>query len=42
MIKAILCKINGHTLTGAGSCPFTGKSYDVCTRCNKLIEVKNV
>jgi hypothetical protein len=42
MLKVLMCSIIGHRLTNAGDCPFTGKSYDVCTRCTKMIEVKNV
>lgn len=36
-IKRLICKIKGHKLTKAGSCPFTGLSYDACTRCNSLL-----
>lgn len=39
MIKAIICIFKKHTLVSAGSCPFTGKSYEACTRCGKT-EVK--
>lgn len=38
MIKKITCFIKGHTLAKAGACPFTGKSYDICKKCAKLIE----
>jgi hypothetical protein len=33
IIKKITCKIKGHKLERAGSCPFTGKTYDACIRC---------
>ena len=33
----IICKIKGHTLVGAGTCPFTGSTYDLCTRCTSMI-----
>jgi hypothetical protein len=43
MIKHILsfikCKAKGHTFTPAGSCPFTGKTYNGCTICGKMITV---
>lgn len=41
IINFISCKIKGHSLKTAGSCPFTGKEYDVCDRCLKVIESKN-
>ena len=37
MIKYIICKIKKHTFVLSGSCPFTGKTYDVCTRCGVSI-----
>jgi|LauGreDrversion4_2_1035121.scaffolds.fasta_scaffold13219_5 hypothetical protein len=39
MLNALFCKIVGHKLKKAGSCPFTGKTYDFCVRCTKMIEV---
>ena len=36
IIKRIVCKIKGHTIVDAGSCPFTGKTYEACTRCNLI------
>lgn len=36
MIKKIICKFKGHQVQRAGSCPFTGKTYDVCVRCQSL------
>lgn len=38
MIKYIVCKFKKHNLAEAGSCPFTGKSYNVCTRCLRTFE----
>jgi hypothetical protein len=37
MIKAFICKIKEHNMMPAGSCPFTGKTYNICSRCNKMI-----
>ena len=36
IVKKIICKIKGHSNIRAGSCPFTGKTYDVCSRCQVL------
>jgi hypothetical protein len=33
IFNIIKCKIKGHLLMSAGSCPYTGKTYDECTRC---------
>jgi len=41
MIKQLFCKIKGHYLVLAGSCPFTGRTYNFCERCTKMIEAKN-
>ncbi len=35
----LVCKFKGHELVSAGSCPFTGKSYDACTRCGATIAI---
>jgi len=37
--NVIICKIKGHTRSDGGSCPFTGKKYEVCTRCSMLFVV---
>jgi hypothetical protein len=37
MIKYIICKIKKHKFIDAGSCPFTGKSYNACVKCGKMI-----
>jgi len=36
MIKSIICKIKKHNLQNTGSCPFTGKEYEICTRCSMI------
>jgi hypothetical protein len=36
-IKSIVCKAKGHDLVVAGSCPFTGSTYDYCERCKAMI-----
>jgi hypothetical protein len=33
----LICKIKSHNLVDAGSCPFTGKSYNACLRCGATI-----
>jgi hypothetical protein len=33
MLNKIICKFKGHKLISAGSCPYTGKTYDVCSKC---------
>jgi hypothetical protein len=37
MINFVICKIKKHNFINAGSCPFTGKSYNACTRCGKTM-----
>jgi len=41
MIKQIIlffiCKFKSHNLVDAGTCPFTGKSYEDCLRCGATI-----
>jgi hypothetical protein len=41
MIKFVLlkfiCAFKGHNLISAGECPFTGSTYDLCTRCQLMI-----
>jgi hypothetical protein len=39
-ISIIKCKIKGHTLVPAGSCPFTGSSYEFCERCSAMIPIQ--
>jgi len=33
IINYFICKIKSHNLVEAGECPFTGKGYMVCLRC---------
>jgi hypothetical protein len=37
MLKILKCKITGHSYVPAGKCPFTGKEYNACTNCEKII-----
>jgi hypothetical protein len=37
LVNIIKCKIKGHTLIPAGSCPFTGSTYEYCERCKAMI-----
>jgi hypothetical protein len=43
MIKAmflfIRCQIAGHSYVAGGSCPFTGKTYNVCTKCEYTVAI---
>ena len=41
-IKSIVCKMRGHQLTAAGSCPFTGITYDYCSMCTAMIPKENL
>lgn len=41
-IKSLICKVKSHTLKEAGSCPFTGNTYDYCTRCTAMIPQQEV
>ena len=40
MIKYIICKIKSHKLVEAGSCPFTGSTYQYCERCSAMIPIQ--
>jgi len=40
MINKIKCKIKGHVLVQAGTCPFTGSSYEYCERCEIMIPIQ--
>lgn len=41
LIKYIfVCKIKGHNLIVAGSCPFTGRTYNYCKRCTSMIPME--
>jgi len=37
LFKSIICKFKGHDLEHAGSCPFTGSTYDFCKHCMAMI-----
>ena len=37
LLKTIKCKAVGHTFVEAGSCPFTGLSYNYCERCELML-----
>ncbi len=39
LLKIITCKFKNHQIISAGSCPFTGKSYNACTRCGATIAI---
>lgn len=39
MINKLICKIKGHMLQDAGTCPFTGNTYKHCTRCKSLAAI---
>jgi hypothetical protein len=42
LIKSIVCRFKDHTLIAAGSCPFTGRTYNLCTRCTAMIPVESL
>lgn len=37
LIKKFKCKFVGHKLLQAGTCPFTGSTYDYCESCGMMI-----
>jgi hypothetical protein len=37
-LLSIRCKITKHNYIGSGSCPFTGKTYNVCEKCWNTVE----
>ena len=39
IINFLKCKITKHIFISAGACPFTGKSYNACTRCGVTIAI---
>jgi len=41
-INGIVCKIRKHILVHAGTCPFTGSTYQFCERCNAMIPMEIV
>ena len=38
----IVCRFKGHTLVMAGSCPFTGSTYEYCERCHAMVPIQEV
>lgn len=36
IFMTLVCKFKSHKWIEAGSCPFTGKNYKVCTKCEKM------
>ena len=40
IVKMIKCKFKGHQLVAAGSCPFTGSTYEYCERCGAMIPLQ--
>jgi hypothetical protein len=38
IINYFICKIKKHNMVNAGSCPFTGKNYIACLRCERMVE----
>jgi len=36
IFNILICQIKGHKNISAGSCPFTGKTYEACIRCSKI------
>jgi len=40
MIKYLICKIKDHNLIKAGSCPYTGLTYNYCERCSAMIPIE--
>jgi hypothetical protein len=41
MISKVICKIKKHKLVEAGTCPFTGSTYQHCTRCGLMIPIQS-
>ena len=39
-LNGIICRFKGHVLREAGTCPYTGSTYDVCTRCLIMIPIQ--
>ena len=37
LISRAVCNVRGHRLEPAGSCPFTGVTYDYCHRCTGMV-----
>jgi hypothetical protein len=39
LLNYFICKFKKHILITAGACPFTGKSYNACTRCGAMTAI---
>jgi len=37
MLNFLKCRYKGHILKEAGTCPYTGSTYDFCERCESMI-----
>ncbi len=37
MLNRLKCMYKGHSLKQAGTCPYTGSTYDFCERCDYMI-----
>ena len=37
MFKWVVCRYKKHILKEAGTCPYTGSTYDFCERCESMI-----
>jgi hypothetical protein len=42
LIKSIICRFKEHILIAAGSCPYTGRTYQLCTRCTAMIPMEEL
>lgn len=42
IIGLVVCTFKDHVLTYAGSCPFTGSTYEYCERCKAMIPTQPV
>ena len=36
LTKNIICRIKGHRFKAAGSCPYTGRTYEFCEACTYM------
>lgn len=39
MLNLFICKLKGHNFIDGGYCPFTGKTYNVCIKCESVISI---
>jgi hypothetical protein len=37
IFNILICKLKSHQWIKAGSCPFTGKDYKICSKCEKMV-----